>query len=199
MGVALHHEDGSITYVADPYLIGMKWEKVRVNSQEFKLLVAHEKLFQLSHEYLRAAIVLCERAGEAGAELSWPQASVIYYTLHLATELFLKACLFKAGAPPKSSNHEIADLLKEYLKCFPENDFFFSTPWQISAGDINDALGIDAIRGVDRVPDQLYRYGMNKGGETTKGVQHFAPGYMYNYMIDIETRWTQIWKRLTTR
>lgn len=195
----MHHKDGSITYIADPFLIGMKWEGVRVNSLEFKQLVAHEKLFRLSHEFLREAILLCESAGEAGPALSWPQASVIYYSLHLATELFLKACLTRADIPPKSLNHEVADLLKEYVKTFPESDFYFSTPWQLSARDINEALGDDVISGVDRLPDQLYRYGMNKGGETSKGMQQFAPGYMYNYLTDLESKWIKIWGRLNKK
>jgi hypothetical protein len=180
VGVAIKNKDGSITYIRDPYLDGMKWEGVYVDSKSFKTLPSHEKLYALSIQYLRSAIVLCEKAGEAGTKLTWPQGSVVFYCLHLSTELFLKSCLLCRGVPSKKLNHEIADLLREYEKVVPEKSYHFTTPWQLSASDINEALGVDVIKGIDCVPDQLFRYSFDKIGTPSNGTQFFSPGYLYN-------------------
>ena len=95
-----------------PLLRGMRWEGISVDSASFKNLPSAERLYRLSQAYLRAAAVLCEQAGEAGEKLEWSQASVCYYCLHLATELFLKACIQRIGREP-SKHHEIADLRRE--------------------------------------------------------------------------------------
>ena len=199
IGVVIHNKDGSVTYIQDPFLKGMKWKGVSVNSKKFTSLSAHEKLFMLSQEFLGAAISLCQRAGEAGPALTWPQGSVVYYCLHLATELFLKACLVRKKVSLKTLNHEVADLLREYERAFPEEADHFTTPWQSSAREINQMLGNDVITGVDSVPDQLFRYSMNKGGIPSKSVHFFTPSYLYNYMSDLEDKWSKTWKWLNEK
>jgi len=82
--------DGKRHYIQEPFLRGMRWKEISVDSASFKKLPPAERLYRLSRDYLSAAIVLCEQAGEAGERLEWPQASVCYYCLHLATELFLR-------------------------------------------------------------------------------------------------------------
>jgi hypothetical protein len=196
VGAAISHKDGTTTFILDPYLKEMKWEGVGVDSEKFKDLLPHERLFRLACEFLGAAIFLCERAGEAGLALTWPQGSVVFYCLHLATELFLKACLIREKVPSKALGHEVADLLQEYDRAFTEDVYHFSTPWQVSARDINQALGFDALTGVDCVSDQLFRYSMNKAGTPSKGIQVFTPGYIYNYMKDLEHKWSKIWSLL---
>jgi len=188
--------DGKIHYVLDPYTVEMRWEGLTVDSRAFKTLSFSERLFQQSSAFIQAAIVLCEDAGEAGEELEWPQANVCYYCLHLATELFLKACITRVDKQPKKLNHEIADLLSLYRELLPGKQFDFHTPWYASAADLNEMLGYDFVQGVDRTPDQLYRYGMDKSGTTSAGIQFFTPGYLFNYMIQTKTRWSEIWSHV---
>jgi hypothetical protein len=94
----------------------------------------------------------------------------------LATELFLKACICRAGGEALKS-HEIADLLKRYAELYPGEENRFPTPWRLSASDVDEVLGVKVFHGVDRAPDQLYRYGADKRGAASQGIQLFTPGY----------------------
>lgn len=123
--------DGKRHFIHDQFLRGMKWKGISVDSASFKKLPPAERLYRLSRTYLRAAIVLCEQAGEAGERLEWPQASVCYYCLHLATELFLKACIQGVGREP-GKHHEIAELWREYKMLLPGVEYNFQTSWMLS-------------------------------------------------------------------
>ena len=184
--------DGKAIYILDPFLRNMRWEGVSVDSTTFKTLPAAEKLYRLSRAYLDAAIALCERAGNAGSQLEWPQASVCYYCLHFATELFLKACILCVGHEP-SKHHEIADLRREYAQLLPGDAFSFQTSWALSAKDLDDIFGFQVLHGVDRTPDQLFKYSMDKRGSASGMIQQLVPGYLFNHMKHLETRWSEIW------
>jgi len=199
-GVSVAHvgSDGEILYVLDSFMRDMRWEGVQVDSSAFKALSISERFYRQSSAFLQAAIVLCEDAGETGSDLEWPQASVCYYCLHLATELFLKACIVHVDKHPKELNHEIADLLRRYRELLPGQEFNFNTPWFASASDVNQMLRHDVLQGVDRTPDQLFRYGMDKNMTTSAGVQMFTPGYLLNYMTQTKNRWSEIWSNVTS-
>ncbi|GEM_PF-3305511 len=184
-----------VIVIREPFMRDMRWKGVNGFSTTFKALSAHERLYRLCRAYLEAAMTLCERAGEAGPRLEWPQASVVCYCLYHATELFLKACILTTGCePPKV--HDVPQLLQRYLELFPAPEFSFEVPtrWNRSAQEINEMWGVEVIPpGVDRTPDQLYRYGMDKRGAPPTGVQQFVPGLEFNYMKYLEERWTAIW------
>ena len=187
--------DGKVMYVLDPFLLNMRWDGLSVNSASFRALPPADRLHRLSVAFLRSGIVLCERAGETGAALEWPQASVCYYCLHLATELFLKACILRVGREP-SKHHEIADLRREYTHLLPGDAFFFQTSWALSAKDLAESFGFEVLHGIDRTPDQLFRYSMDKKGNASGMIQNFVPGYLFNYMTDLEIRWREIWQAI---
>jgi len=190
---AFVNSEGKVVYELDPLLLNMRWEGLSVDSIAFRNLSAQERLYKQSRAFLHAAIILCEDAGEAGTNLEWPQGSVCYYCLHFATELFLKACLICLGMEPKKLNHEIADLFSQYRELLPGKEFYWPTPWYLSARNINEMFGQDVLHGVDRTPDQLFRYGMDKKGKSSVGVQIFTPGYFFNYSKYIEVKWSEIW------
>jgi len=192
VGLVIEYSNGVRVYQLDPFLRDMRWPEVRTDSASFKALPQHARLYEQSRAFLDAAIVLCEQAAEAGANLEWPRASVCYYCLHLATELFLKACILRVGGKPAKS-HEIADLLKRYAELFPGQENQFPTPWSLSACDLDDAVGCKVLKGVDRVPDQLYRYGMDKDGTGSSGTQFFTPGYFFNYARHLAVKWHEVW------
>lgn len=187
--------DGKRHYIHDPFLRGMRWKGISVDSASFKKLSPAERLYRLSRAYLSAAIVLCEQAGEAGEKLEWPQASVCYYCLHLATELFLKACIQGVGQEP-SKHHEIAELWSAYKVLLPSAEYNFQTSWALSPKELDQIVGVQVLYGVDRTPDQLFRYSMDKKGGSSKNIQMFTPGYFFNYMKDLEARWAGIWKQI---
>jgi hypothetical protein len=187
--------DGDVTYTLDPFLLDMRWKGVSVNSASFRALSPADRLYQLSRAFLYSGIVLCERAGDNGATLEWPQASVCYYCLHLATELFLKACILRVGREP-SKHHEIAELRREYERLLPGEAYFFRTSWALSAKDLDEIFGFEVLHGIDRTPDQLFRYSMDKKGNSSGRIQNFVPGYLFNYMKDLTIRWNEIWKAI---
>jgi hypothetical protein len=191
-------EDDTVSYVLDPFLLDMRWEGIRVDSATFKALPPAERLYELSQAFLYSANVLCERVGDTTAELGWPQAAVCKYCLHLATELFLKACILQVGHEP-TKHHEIPELRSEYTLLLPDEKYYFKTPWWISAKDLRKAFGFEVLHGVDRKPDELFRYSMDKKGVPSAGVQMFAPGYQFNYMKGLQTRWKEIWADVRAR
>ena len=116
-----------------------------------------------------------------------------YYCLHLVTELFLKACIQRVGREP-SKHHEIADLRREYRGLLPGAECDFPTIWWLSAKELDQIFGVQVLHGVDRIPDQLFRYGMDKKGAPSRNIHIFTPGYFFNCVKDLETRWTRIWE-----
>jgi len=66
----------------------------------------------------------------------------------------------------------------------------------LSAKDLDDIFGFEVLHGVDRTPDQLFRYGMDKKDTPSGMIQNFVPGYQFNYMGDLELRWKEIWASL---
>jgi hypothetical protein len=198
VGFSYVDQEGRTIYHPDPFLRNLRWEGVTVDSSVFKELPFHEQLYQRAQAFLNAAIVLCEDAGEAGNDIRWPQGSVCYYCLHLATELFLKACILRVGPESVKLNHNVSDLRRDYGELLPGPRFDWPTPWFASAADLAECFGHEVLQGIDRTPDQLYRYGADKAGCTSAGVQCFTPGYLFNYMTHIEARWSEIWATVST-
>jgi hypothetical protein len=192
--------DAEVVRYDDPFLHGMKWPDVTVTSEEFRDLPTPDRLYELARGFLRAARRLCERAGEAGPALQWSDASVCYYAVYHATELFLKACLWQrspergAKLGSEKDAHDVGYLLREYIAIMPGSDAaLFHTPWALSAKELDNIVGCEVFRGVDRTPDQLFRYSADKKGAPSHGVQFFTPGYMFNYLAYLEERWTVLW------
>jgi len=192
-------KDGEVHYEYAPYLPDDRWHGVVVDSASFKQLPHSERLFRLSQAFLDAAIHLCERAGESGADLQWPEASGCYSSLHLSTELFLKACLLRVGTRAVAMNHDISGLRRQYRELLPGPEFAWPTPWDVSARDIAEVLGVEVLHGIDRTPDQLFRYGADKSGAPSAGLQIFAPSEQMGYMTYLKERWTQVWDGIGTK
>ena len=63
----------------------------------------------------------------------------------------------------------------------------------MSPKDLDQIFGRQVLHGVDRMPDQLFRYGMDKKGVPSRNIHIFTPGYFFNRVKDLEARWTRIW------
>lgn len=105
---------------------------------------------------------------------------------------FLKACILRVSSKPPGI-HEVADLRREYLKLLPDEKFSFMTPWWCSAKDLDDLLGCQVLSGVDRTPDQLFRYGMDKKCAGSRSVHLFTPGYTLNCTNELRAKRAEIW------
>jgi hypothetical protein len=178
--------------VEDPFLTDMPWKDVSVDSSAFRALKYHVRLYELAQAFLRAAMVVCREAGESG-RTSWPIGSACYSNLYHATELFLKACIGSRDESAVRIVHEIAELRRKYAEMFPGEPYFFHTPWYVSAGDLSSVFGHEILSGVDKKPDQLYRYSADCSGTPSEGIQVFTPGYLFNYMRYLQDRWAAVW------
>lgn len=197
VGAVMLGPDGKALYILDPSLLENRWPGVAVNSDLFKKLSSPEKLYEQAIAFLQAAIVLCEAAGQAGENLRWSQGSVCFYCLNLATELFLKACISRSSGASAVPTHKISELLKLYVEILPEPEFRFHTPWAWSASDIERAFGAQIFNSIDRNPDQLYRYGVDRDGGESAGVQFFNPSYIFNYLNQLNNVWERAWNEVS--
>ena len=187
--------EGRKTVVFDPNQTRVQWPGVLVMSDVFEQLDNPAKFYEQSQAFLSAAKLLCETAGQSGAtgrEITWPQASVCYYCVHIATELFLKACLSaRLGEVPKT--HDLKKLLISYAEILPASEFQFQIPlaWTEAASLFENLL--------DRTPDQLYRYGVGKDGKGSSKTHQFVPDVLFNRISHLSHVWPRAWNEVGTQ
>lgn len=185
-------ENGHKTIVFDPIQSKVQWPGVRVMSHSFEKLDVSAKLYEQAFAFLNAAKLLCEASGNSGAagqRVSWSQGSVCYYCVHIATELFLKACISShSGEVPKT--HDLHKLLAIYTEVLPEPEFQFQLPstWKQEASSFENLL--------DRAPDQLYRYGVGKDGKGSSFTHQFVPDALFNRITHLLRVWPRAWDML---
>ncbi len=184
-------EKGNVVYVFDPLLLNVRWPGVSVSSTTFNSLPLDQQLFSRAMAFVGAAGAMCERVGEAPEERDWPSASVCYYLLHLATELFLKACLQRRGVCA-TGTHSISRLLKRYREILPDRKYNVPIRWLFRPEEVGEVLRTE-VKGVDRTPDQLFRYGVDNAGAGSGRTHVFHPGIFLNSVQDLSKRWQAIW------
>jgi HEPN domain-containing protein len=192
---------GRKTYVLNPVQAQIQWPGVSVDSSSFENLSVSQKFYEQAIAFLRAAKVLCEAAGVAGQlgkRISWPQGSVCLYCLNLATELFLKGCISRGSDEAAPATHDIKKLLRQYKDILPGSEFQFQVPmlWNLNASEIEHALGSKIFSPVDKMPDQLYRYGVGKDGSGSGLTHVFAPGSIVNRIAHFERVWQRAWNEV---
>ena len=192
----IRHANGEIEYVYSPFPVETRWPGVSVDSSKFRSLPVLQKSYEQAIAFLQAAALLCEASGEAGQALQWSQGSVCYYCLNIATELFLKACIQKSTGAVKIPTHEVSVLLDSYRKILPDDEFQFPTPWAPSWKEIETALGLKVAEEIDHHPDQLFRYGADRGGKASAAIQIFSPDYFLSYVTYLGGVWRRAWCRI---
>lgn len=187
--------DGRTIVVFNPIQAKVQWPGVRATSTTFDGLDTPEKFYEQAIAFLHAAEILCAAAGNRGAKdgyVTWSQGSVCYYCIHIATELFLKACIAKrSGEVPKT--HEMRRLYGNYAELLPQKEFQFQVPiaWLQAASSFENLL--------DRAPDQLYRYGVGKDGKGSSFAHQFAPDNVFNRVIHYLRVWPRAWNEARNR
>ena len=169
-----------------------------IDSVSFNSKPSHEQLYLLAIGYLHSSRTLCVDIGTNCNRQSWPHASVVYFLIHHATELFLKACILSCRPSGEKLHHDVGKLKARYLELFSKEDCDFHTPWGRQLTDIEKELGFMVFEGVDRVPDQKFRYSLDKQGKSSQSISSFAPGYFLNYVEYLETRWNRVWSSRVT-
>jgi hypothetical protein len=187
-------DDGHEVVVLNPSQISEQWPSVSVTSVDFDKLEPWVGYYEQAIAFLNAAKVLSEVAGTtaaAGGGLTWPQGSVCYYCLNIATELFLKACIWAhSGKRPKMS-HGLAGLYEEYSKTLPKPEFLFQLPlaWLAPSSMFDNS--------VDRTPDQLYRYHIGTDGKASELTHVFRPDTVINRVNDLDRIWQRAWRAIS--
>lgn len=187
--------EGRKTVVFNPVQVRAQWPGVSATSHSFEGLDVPEKFYEQALAFLNAAKVLCEDAGQsgtAGGIVTWSQGSVCYYCIHIATELFLKACIAKcSGEVPKT--HDLQKLFDSYAEVLPEQEFQFQVPlaWLRAASSFENLL--------DRAPDQLYRYGVGKDGKGSSLTHQFVPDTLFNRIVHYSRTWHRAWNEACSR
>jgi hypothetical protein len=159
--------------------LAIQWPNVGVNSSTFKSLTTPNRLRQLSVGYLESAISLCRELGEHAERLDWPRACVVYFCIHHAAELFLKACILLRARRGERLHHDLSRLQDRYCELYPElkDEYHIETPWDISPGDAEELFGVRAgIEEFESRPDQVFRYMTGKNLAGPRALHYFSPG-----------------------
>ena len=179
----------------DQFLKNLKWPNCIIDSSDFGSKPNFERMHQLSLAYLKAAQRLCVAIGEETLLQEWPNASVVYFLIYHSTELFLKASILKQNPKCKELHHDIGKLKEFYRELFPEEENNFHSPWGFSAKKIDELFGEPVFSGIDRNPDQKYRYFSDKSGGSPKSINSFSPGYILNYINYLSIQWNKLWMK----
>lgn len=188
--------NGETEFIYSPFPVANRWPGIIVDSCRFQALSVAEKLYEQALAFLRAARVLCETAGQAGNRLCWSDGSVCWYTLNIAMELYLKACIQRSQGK-LTKTHDISRLLATYVEILPEEEFHFATHWAVSWKDIEKIVGSPIGNSIDHCPDQLFRYGVDQEGKGSAGVQQFCPNQVFGYINYLDDIWQRAWNKIS--
>lgn len=186
-------EAGRMVVIFNPLQSQVQWPGVLVSSFDFEKLEPPARFYEQALAFLNAAKVLCQDAGTKGVasgDITWSQGSVCYYCVHIATELFLKACIWTHSGQSPKNHHDLQKLFSAYAEALPEPEFQFQLPlaWLETSSSFERML--------DRNPDQLYRYGIGTDGKGSALTHQFSPDTVFNRVTQLERIWPRAWNAL---
>jgi HEPN domain len=189
------HKNGRKEYIYFPFPVVDHWSEALVNSSSFKMLDPGEKLYRQAIAFLHAGRSLCQVAGRKGKKLGWSEASVCWYCLNIAIELFLKACICQSEGNIEKT-HDISHLLSRYRQILPKRQFQFRTQWDLSLKEIEKTFKVHIGNPVDHTPDQLHRYGIDVEGKGSAGIQFFSANVFFGYVNHLDEVWRRAWNTI---
>lgn len=171
-----------------------------VDNYAFRSMAAHERLHRLSIGYLNSAVCLCQDLNKHPDVLDWPRASVVYFCLHHAIELFLKACILVRSPGEKFTHHNIDKLQDRYCELYPDlkNEFHIESPWDVGLDRASELFQVVLdIHNFEYKTDQVYRYMTGKNGESTKSIHVFSPETGLLMTERFQNDFARIWQAVT--
>ena len=176
-----------------------RWSGVAVDSEQFGQKPVDDRLHELALGYLQSARLLCILLGEHPDELSWPRASVVCFCYRHAIELFLKSCILHRSPTIENCSHDISNLRRNYSRLYPQQEFHFETPYDISLDDLDALFGVQvaSVEDFERKHDQVFRYLSDKKGRSPKGHYCFAPGGWLTMCEQLDADIHRIWANIT--
>lgn len=175
-----------------------KWPGLAVNSKAVGQQPVDKRLRELALGYVQSAKLLSVFLGENPDELSWPRASVACFCYRHAVELFLKSCILHRLPAIEKCSHDTSVLRKEYLRLYPEPEFYFETPYDISLDDLDELFGVQValVEDFERKQDQVFRYLSDKQGRSPRGLYVFGPGGWVSLCERLESDINRVWARI---
>ncbi len=168
----------------------IKWPGIRVESEPFGRNAVPERLHQMSIGYLKSAQALCCDLGEHPEHLDWPRASVAYFCVYHAVELFLKGCILLRAPSGEKLHHSVSKLQDRYCELYPEikDEFHIETPWDIDFETMSLALDVEVnVEKFEHNTDQVYRYMTGKSGQSPR--MFLALEAAYSCVKDWKRKW----------
>jgi hypothetical protein len=175
-----------------------RWPGLAVDSKSFGQQPVDKRLRELALGYVQSAKLLSVFLGESPNELSWPRASVACFCYRHAVELFLKSCILHRLRAIERCSHEVSVLRKEYLRLYPEPEFYFETPYDISLDDLDELFGVQValVEDFERKQDQVFRYLSDKQGRSPRGMYVYSPGGWVSLCARLEADINRVWARI---
>jgi hypothetical protein len=143
----------------------------------------------MSTGYLKSAQALCFDLGEHPEHLDWPRASVAYFCVYHAVELFLKACIL-LREPKEKLHHNVGKLQDRYCEIYAEikDTAHIETPWDLNLE------GWVEVEEWEHHTDQVYRYMSGKNATSPRSIHSFSPGMCLSLCERLEGEMEVVWK-----
>jgi HEPN domain-containing protein len=156
-----------------------------IHSAEFDGIPIAEQYFWLARAYLDGSRVLCESLIDEDFSPQYSSTRVILHLCRHSVELFLKGAIAVASdsAPPQT--HNLAKLLSQYKRLYPDPEYWFEVPFGFEALESYD-LFPEATDQFHRTLDQRYRYPAASDGQPFNALEGFIAGM---FLRDVQALW----------
>lgn len=145
-----------------------------IHSSEFQWLPVVDQYFSLARGYLEGSRVLCDAMTNDDYVAQYSHTRVILHLCRHAVELFLKGAIsFTTKAPPPQIHH-LGELVTEYLRVLPDQQFRFEIPFGVEVlGELD--LFPKLVNDHHKTLDQRYRYPTDRKGNPFSDPEGFIP------------------------
>lgn len=158
-----------------------------IGSWELENVEEPLQLFEFARAYLSASKLLCNNVHELKEDARYADGCVVIYTAYHAVELFLKGMIL-LKEPEAALHHDIESLSKDYHRLYRGKEYAWVVPFGLEVvGTTEDAQKqIDKLK-KELLPDQLYRYPINKKRQSWNGAFAFEPiSFMQRVILPLE-------------
>jgi hypothetical protein len=155
------------------------------------------QLLEFARAYLSASKLLCCNVQELKEKARYADGCVVIYTAYHAVELFLKGMILLKNRDAWL-HHDIENLAKDYHKLYPGKEYAWEIPFGIEVlGNTEESKNqIDKLKR-ELPQDQLYRYPINKKGQSWLGAFAFEPiSFMHSVILPLENDFNRLEKLL---
>lgn len=157
--------------------------------------------YDLAISYLDGSIELTKKILDGSFPNTFSHSRVVLSLAYHASELFLKAALFRKTGEKSHATHNVIDLYKKYKKHYPDSCFSLEVPFRLECAGLNK----DDIRKEESLFDQKFRYHSDTNGDRWKGygkmegIYAFLPKQFLEDLILLQQQFRHIGNRYILR